>query len=73
MDWPIRREQNALRNVDFEERWPVVGRVEATAGDFRVVLEDEQPLLAACAAEQHALRFERDERLDVVAHDPGQR
>src|SRR2546425_7741809 len=37
------------------------------------MLEDQQPLLRLCPLVQVPPRFERDERLQVVAHDPRER
>src|SRR5712664_2696799 len=41
--------------------------------DMGVVLENQQPLLRFGALIQPAARLERDERLQIVAHDPRQR
>src|SRR5687768_10362309 len=46
---------------------------DSSPGERRVVLEDQEPLFISGATQVFALRLERHERLDVVAHDPWER
>src|SRR5690606_26397792 len=63
--------RSALRLLD--QRQLSVLLADPPPCDRRVVLEDQEPVLLLRALHDRALRFQRYERLDVIAHDPRER
>src|SRR5690554_4746926 len=63
--------RSALRLLD--QRQLSVLLADPPPCDRRVVLEDQEPVLLLRALHDRALRFQRHERLDIIAHDPRER
>src|SRR5690606_9633820 len=58
---------------DGQERRAVGVGIQPSPGGVGIVLEHQEPALLERAGPEAPLRLQRDERLEVVPHDPGQR